>query len=85
MSPPEEARRLLRAVYSTDADIIMDDDAKTLTVQLHHLANKMSRHTVQQLCEELSATETVFPGTEFSIGVPIERRDGKYITSSFLF
>jgi uncharacterized protein (DUF2267 family) len=67
MSPPEEARRLLRAVYSTDADIIMDDDAKTLTVQLHHLANKMSRHNVQQLCEELSATETIFPGTEFRV------------------
>ncbi|MFT5084246.1 MAG: hypothetical protein ACI9Y1_002299 [Lentisphaeria bacterium] len=34
---------------------------------MHHLANKMSRHTVQQLFEELSATETVFPGTEFRV------------------
>lgn len=67
MSHPDEVRRLLRAIYSTEADIIVDYETKTLTVQLHHLANKMSSITVQQLCQELTSTETVFPGTDLRV------------------
>jgi len=67
MSHPDEARSLLRAIYGTEADLFVDNDTKTLTVQLHHLANTMSSLTVQQLCQELTATETVFPGTELRI------------------
>ena len=67
MSRPDEARSLLQAIYSTEADIIVDNETKTLTVQLHHLANNMSTLTIQQLCEELTATETVFPGTELRV------------------
>ncbi len=67
MSRPEEARSLLRAIYSTEADLYVDNTARTLTVQLHHLANNQSSRTVQQLCRELSATETVFPGTDLKV------------------
>ncbi|MEE8057612.1 MAG: hypothetical protein V3T17_07235 [Pseudomonadales bacterium] len=64
MSHTDEARRLLKGIYSNEVDIFVDNEAKILTVQLHHLANQMSSQVVQQLCEELTATETVFPGTE---------------------
>jgi hypothetical protein len=67
MSHPDEVRHLLRSIYNTEADIVVDGDVKTLTVQIHHLANRVSSITVQQLCEELTATETQFPGTEFRI------------------
>ena len=67
MSHPDEPRRLLRAIYRTEADMFVDNDAKTLTVQLHHLANTMSSLTVQQLCQELTATEVLFPGTELRV------------------
>ena len=67
MSHPDEVRSLLRAIYSSEADLVVDRENKTLTVQLHHIANPMSSRTIQQLCEELTATETIFPGTELTM------------------
>ena len=67
MSHSDEARSLLRAIYSTEADLLVNSENKTLTVQLHHLANHRSSITIQQLCEELTATEAVFPGTELKM------------------
>jgi hypothetical protein len=67
MSRPDEARSLLRAIYSTDADMLVDKESKTLTVKLHHLANNMSNLTVHQLCQELTATQSVFPGTDLTV------------------
>lgn len=65
MSREDDARSLLRAVYNSEADIIPDDETKTLTIQLHHLANWNSGAAVSHLCNELNETETVFPGTEY--------------------
>jgi len=67
MSRSDEARSLLRAIYSSEADLLVSSENKTLTVQLHHLANHSSSFTIRQLCEELTATETVFPGTELKM------------------
>lgn len=63
MSHPDEARSLLRAIYNTEADIIPDEIAGTLTIRLHQLANKSSSETIDYLCYELNSVETVFPGT----------------------
>ncbi|MBT5269403.1 MAG: hypothetical protein HOL70_08160 [Candidatus Marinimicrobia bacterium] len=65
MSREEDARSLLRAIYKSEADIIPDDQAKTLTVRLHHMANWSSDAAIKYLCNELNETETVFPGTEY--------------------
>jgi hypothetical protein len=67
MSHPDEARRLLRAIYSTEVDLSVDKVEKTLTVQLHHLANNMSSRAVHQLCQEFTATKIVFPGTKLRV------------------
>ena len=64
---PDEARTLLRAIYATEADLIPDLKAQTLTVQLHHLAQKNSDLAIQKLCDELNATETVFPRTSLRL------------------
>lgn len=61
LSRPDEARSLLRAIYSTEADLIPDHQQGTLTVQLHHLANHSYDQAIHQLCDELNATETYFP------------------------
>jgi hypothetical protein len=63
----DDARELLRALYNNDADLIPDYQAQTLTVRLHHLANRMSTIALQHLCDQLSATETVFPGTKLRV------------------
>ena len=36
-------------------------------VRLYHLANRMSTAALQHLCEQLTTTETVFPGTNLRL------------------
>ncbi len=67
MSRHDDARSLLRAVYSTEADLIPDQEAKTLTVRLHPLASMSSDEALKHLCAEINATETQFPGTELRL------------------
>jgi len=64
---PDEARRLLRALYTTEADLLPDPEAGTLTVRLHHGANAATDQVIEKLCEELNATETVFPRTNLRL------------------
>ena len=67
MSHPDEARRLLQALYKTEADLLPDDDKGTLTVRLHHMANRSSDTAIEKLCDELNATKTIFPGTNLRL------------------
>ena len=64
---PDEARRLLRALYTTEADLLPDPDACTLTVRLHHGANAVTDRAIEKLCAELNATDTVFPRTNLRL------------------
>ena len=63
----DDAREMLCALYKNDADLVPDYQAHTLTVRLHHLANRMSTTALQHLCDQLTATETVFPGTNLRL------------------
>ena len=67
LTRPDEARRLLRALYTTEADLLPDPDAQTLTVRLHHAANAATDQVLEKLCEELNATETIFPRTNLRL------------------
>jgi hypothetical protein len=60
-------RRLLRALYTSEADLLPDLDAGTLTVRLHHAANATTDQAIAKLCEELNATETLFPRTNLRL------------------
>ena len=64
---PDEARTLLRALYHTEADLLPDPEAGTLTVRLHHMANRCSDEAIRKLCDELNATETQFPRTNLRL------------------
>ncbi len=63
----DDARSLLRAIYQTETDLVPNQQAKTLTVRLHPLANASSDEAVQHLCDEINATETLFPGTDLRV------------------
>jgi hypothetical protein len=63
----DDARSLLRAIYSTEIDLIPDPQAKTLTIRLHPLANAASDIAVRHLCAEINATETLFPATDLRL------------------
>jgi hypothetical protein len=79
MSHPEEARSLLRALYTTEVDLLPDYVRNTLTVRLHHLPQRTSDEAIRKLCDELNATETLFPRTDlrliFELGTPQNLRD----------
>jgi hypothetical protein len=67
MSRHDDARSLLRSIYTTEADLIPNLKEKTLIVRLHHLSNRSSDEVIQHLCTELNATETIFPDTDLRL------------------
>jgi uncharacterized small protein (DUF1192 family) len=67
MHRKEDARSLLRAMYKAEADLVPDYDKKTLTVRLHHFANRCSDNAVRHLIDELNETETIFPDTDLRL------------------
>jgi len=67
MSRTKEARSLLQAIYTREADIFPDYEKEMLFVSFHHLANKSEDEAIQHLCNELNLTETKFPGTNLQI------------------
>lgn len=67
MSRIEDARSLIEAIYTTEVDLIPDEEDGTLKVRLHQLANWSSGKTLQHLCNELNTTCTLFPGTNMRL------------------
>ena len=59
----DEARAFVRDICTTEANLIPDGQAKTLTVELHSLATPKANAIAAHLCEELTATEITYPGT----------------------
>jgi hypothetical protein len=67
LSRAHDARALLRQIYDTEVDLIPDLQTKTLTVRLHHLTQAAHDEAVLHLCDQLNATETIFPDTELKL------------------
>lgn len=63
----DDARSLIRQLFRTEVDLIPDHQNKTLTVRLHPLTAEVHDGVVRHLCEELTSTETVFPGTDLRL------------------
>jgi len=67
MSRADDARALLRQIYDTEADLIPDLHASTLTVKLHHLTQSAHDQILRHLCDQLNETETIFPDTQLRL------------------
>jgi hypothetical protein len=63
----DDGRALVRELMRTPADLHPDLQAKTLTVRLHPLPSRLQDAAVRHLAEELTATETAFPGTDLRL------------------
>jgi hypothetical protein len=63
----EDARALLRQTYNTGVDLFPDTQNKALPARLHHLTLAADDDRVRHLCNELNATETLFPGTDLCL------------------
>lgn len=67
LSRADDVRTLIRQLYQTEVDLKPDYTAKTLTVRLHHSSTQSHDEAIQHLCEELNATETIFPSTNLKL------------------
>lgn len=63
MARLDDARSLLRQVFHSEADLFPDYSSNTLTVRLHPLSSPIHDQVLLHLCNELTASETTFPGT----------------------
>jgi hypothetical protein len=63
----DDGRALLQQIFKTPTDLIPDLAGKTLTVKLHHLTQRAHDDVIRHLCNELNATETLFPGTDLKL------------------
>jgi len=63
----DDARALLRQIFQTEADLMPDLTANTLTVRLHHLTQAAHDQALEKLLAELNASQTVFPGTNLTL------------------
>lgn len=62
-----EERRLLQSLYMSEADLVPDIQAGTLTVRVHYPANPMLAGAVEYLCQELTKTEITYPATNLRL------------------
>ena len=67
MARADDARALLRSIYTTETDLIPNEAAGTLTVRLHNMTSRIHDAAVTLLCKELNDTETVYPGTNLRL------------------
>ena len=67
MKREDDARSLLRALYCTEADLVPDEKAGTLTIRVHRQASHCADAVIRHLCNELNQTETIFPGTSLRL------------------
>lgn len=63
----DDGRALVRQVLQSAVDLRPDPDQKTLTVRLHRLSTAAHDEALEHLCAELTATETLFPGTQLRL------------------
>jgi len=67
----DDARTLVRQIFETEADLLPDLKAKTLTVRIHHLTQSAHDQVLDKLCSALNETQTVFPGTDLTLSFKI--------------
>lgn len=63
----DDARNLLKDLFTHDADLIPNTQAGTLTVKLHHFTNPQAGKAIAALLNHLNETETVYPGTNLTL------------------
>lgn len=63
----DEARGLASQIFQTEVNLIPDPSAKTLTVEIHGLSTPRDDAALEHLCAELTATKTIYPGTDLRL------------------
>ena len=67
MSHKDESRLLLKQIYKTDANLIVDSENQKLIVEIHRLAHWKDDVVLEKLCAAMNDTETKFPGSNLTL------------------
>lgn len=59
----DEVRGLARQIFATEANLRPDPEGGTLTVEIHSLSTPRDNAALENLCAELTETQTIYPGT----------------------
>jgi hypothetical protein len=63
----EEGRAFLKSLFQLPADILPDEQADTLTIKFHSMANPRSNRALKDLCEIMNAEAFCFPQTSLKM------------------
>lgn len=63
----EEVRLLVKSIIKTRGDIIPDYKQNTLTIKLYTQSTPRNNNALEKLCETLTDSETIYPGTELRL------------------
>lgn len=63
----DESRGLARQILASDANLRPDPGSKNLTVEIHSLSTPRDNQALEHLCEELTETRTIYPGTNLRL------------------
>ena len=67
MSHKDESRLLLKQIYKTDANLIVDNANQKLIVKIHRLAHWKDDVVLEKLCATMNDTETKFPDSNLTL------------------
>ena len=63
----DDARSLIREIFTNEADLIPNYEEGPLTVKLHHLSSRKSDEAARFLLQHLNDAETIYPGTNLRL------------------
>jgi hypothetical protein len=63
----KDGRQIIQDILRSDADLLPDYSAKTLTVTLHSLSTPRANYAVENLCKFLNETKTTYPQTNLTL------------------
>ena len=67
MAHKDESRLLLKQIYKTDANLIVDSKNQELIVEIHRLAHYKDDVILKILCTAMNQTETKFPDSNLTL------------------
>jgi hypothetical protein len=63
----KDGRVILKEIFTNEADLNPDYEAKKLNVIIHSMSTKRANKVVAKLCEFMNQTETCYPGTNLTL------------------
>lgn len=67
MAHKDESRLLLKQIYQSDANLIVDEKKQLLIVEIHTLAHWKDDIVLEKLCHIMNQTETKFPDSNLTL------------------